>query len=50
MKGERREEEKHITDYYFLSSGDMSSRRTRPEICVRCVQFSPTGTYDSLVP
>ena len=25
--------------------GDMSSRRTRPEIRVKCVQFSPTGTF-----
>ncbi len=28
-----------------LYSGDMSSRRTKPEIRVKCVQFSPTGMY-----
>ena len=26
-------------------SGDFSSRKTRPEIRVKCVQFSPTGKY-----
>lgn len=29
----------------ILITGNMSSRRTRPEIRVKCVQFSPTGMY-----
>lgn len=28
----------------FFFAGDMSSRKTQPEIRVNCLQFSPTGT------
>ncbi len=30
----------------FWTAGDMSSRRTKPEIRTKCLQFSPTGTVN----
>ena len=29
----------------FTISGDLSSRKTRPEIRIKSIQFSPTGVY-----
>lgn len=31
-----------------VRSGDMASRKIRPEIRVFCLQFSPTGKQDNL--
>lgn len=34
----------HMCMYIFSVLGDMSSRKTRPEIRVKSIQFSPTGS------